>query len=47
MVSAVGVAAEAMMTFMLAQLALKKFDDDSTTKLKRNYDGYLDQIRNY
>ena len=46
-VPAAGVAAEAMVAFVLAQLALEKFGGDSTTELKRNYDGYLEQIRNY
>jgi len=46
-VPAAGVAAEAMMAFVLAQLALEKFGGDSATELKRNYDGYLEQIRNY
>jgi chorismate synthase len=46
-VPAAGVAAEAMVAFVLAQLALEKFGGDSATELKRNYDGYLDQIRNY
>jgi chorismate synthase len=46
-VPAAGVAAEAMVAFVLAQLALEKFGGDSATELKRNFDGYLDQIRNY
>ena len=46
-VPAAGVAAEAMVAFVLAQLALEKFGGDSATELKRNYDGYLEQIRNY
>ncbi len=46
-VPAAGVAAEAMVAFVLAQLALEKFGGDSATELKRNYDGYLEQIRRY
>src|SRR5882757_1073632 len=46
-VPAAGVAAEAMVALVLAQLALEKFGGDSATELKRNYDGYLEQIRNY
>jgi chorismate synthase len=46
-VPAAGVAAEAMVAFVLAQLALEKFGGDSATELKRNYDGYPEQIRNY
>ena len=46
-VPAAGVAAEAMVAFVLAQLALQKFGGDSAVELKRNYDGYLEQIRNY
>ena len=46
-VPAAGVAAEAMVAFVLAQLALEKFGGDSATELKRNFDGYLEQIRNY
>ena len=37
-VPAAGVAAEAMVAFVLAQLALEKFGGDSATELKRNYD---------
>lgn len=46
-VPAAGVAAEAMVAFVLAQLALEKFGGDSAIELKRNYNGYLEQIRNY
>ncbi len=46
-VPAAGVAAEAMVAFVLAQLALEKFGGDSAQELKRNYDGYLEQIRAY
>lgn len=46
-VPAAGVAAEAMVAFVLAKLALEKFGGDSAIELKRNYDGYLEQIRKY
>ncbi len=46
-VPAAGVAAEAMVAFVLAQLALQKFGGDSAHELKRNYDGYLEQIRRF
>jgi chorismate synthase len=46
-VPAAGVAAEAMVAFVIAQQVLAKFGGDSALELKRNYDGYLEQIRNY
>ncbi len=46
-VPAAGVAAEAMVAFVIAQQVLVKFGGDSAEELKRNYDGYLEQIRNY
>jgi chorismate synthase len=46
-VPAAGVAAEAMVALTIAQLALEKFGGDSLKELKRNYDGYINQIRNY
>jgi chorismate synthase len=46
-VPAAGVAAEAMVAFVVAQQVLAKFGGDSAEELKRNYDGYLEQIRSY
>ncbi|HEY6448776.1 MAG TPA: chorismate synthase [Acidobacteriaceae bacterium] len=46
-VPAAGVAAEAMVALAVARLALEKFGGDSLRELKRNYDGYLEQLRNY
>ena len=46
-VPAAGVAAEAMVALAIARLALEKFGGDSLKELKRNYDGYVEQIRNY
>jgi chorismate synthase len=46
-VPAAGVAAEAMVALVLANLAHEKFGGDSLTELKRNFDGYIDQIRRF
>ncbi len=46
-VPAAGVAAEAMVALTLARCALEKFGGDSLLELKRNFDGYREQIRNY
>src|SRR6202020_545353 len=44
---AAGVAAEAMVAFVMAKLALEKFGGDSAGELSRNYQGYLEQIRRF
>jgi chorismate synthase len=46
-VPAAGVAAEAMVALTLAKLALEKFGGDSLRELKRNFDGYREQILRY
>src|ERR1700735_5339196 len=46
-VPAAGVAAEAMVAFIIAKEVMEKFGGDSVQELKRNFDGYLEQIRNY
>ncbi len=46
-VPAAGVAAEAMVALAFGRLLLEKFGGDSLRELKRNYDGYLEQIRAY
>jgi chorismate synthase len=46
-VPAAGVAAEAMVALAFGRLVLEKFGGDSLRELKRNYDGYVDQIRAY
>ncbi len=46
-VPAAGVAAEAMVAFIVAKEVMEKFGGDSAEELKRNYDGYIQQIRNY
>ena len=43
-VPAMGVIAEAMLAFVLAQAAMEKFGGDSLGELKRNLEGYLLQI---
>ena len=44
-VPAMGVIAEAMAAFVLAQAVLEKFGGDSLGELRRNVDGYLAQVR--
>lgn len=46
-VPAAGVAAEAMVAFTLASLVHEKFGGDSLIEMKRNYDGYIEQIRSF
>ena len=46
-VPAAGVAGEAMVALVLAQCVLEKFGGDSMTELKRNYEGYLEQLRTF
>ena len=46
-VPAAGVAGEAMVALTLARCALEKFGGDSLLELKRNYDGYCQQLRNF
>jgi len=46
-VPAAGVAAESMVALAFAKLALEKFGGDSAGELRRNYDGYLAQIRRF
>ena len=43
-VPAMGVIAEAMLAFVIAQAAIEKFGGDSLNEMKRNFDGYLHQI---
>jgi chorismate synthase len=40
-VPAMGVIAEAMVAFVLAQAFLEKFGGDSLAEVRRNYDGYV------
>jgi chorismate synthase len=46
-VPAAGVAAEAMVALTLAKVALEKFGGDSLPECKRNFEGYLQQLRNF
>jgi chorismate synthase len=39
-----GVIAEAMLAFVVAQAVLEKFGGDSLGEIKRNLDGYLARI---
>jgi chorismate synthase len=46
-VPAAGVVAEAMVALVLAGAAHEKFGGDSLTEMKRNYHGYIEQLRSY
>jgi chorismate synthase len=46
-VPAAGVAAEAMVALTIARLMVDKFGGDSLREMKRNFDGYAEQIRKY
>lgn len=46
-VPAAGVIGEAMVSIVLAQALLEKFGGDSLRESRRNYDNYLDQVKNY
>jgi chorismate synthase len=46
-VPAAGVAAEAMVALTVARLVVDKFGGDSLRELKRNFDGYREQIRRF
>jgi len=46
-VPAAGVIAEAMVALVLAQAFLEKFGGDSLTETKRNFAGYLNQVRDF
>ena len=43
-VPAMGVIAEAMMAFVIADAFMEKFGGDSMTETKRNYNGYIDYL---
>ncbi|MEX0908044.1 MAG: chorismate synthase [Gemmatimonadota bacterium] len=42
--AAAGVVGEAMLAIVLADAMLEKFGGDSMTEMRRNFDGYLDQL---
>ena len=46
-VPAAGVIGEAMVSIVLAQAFLEKFGGDSLRETKRNFDNYIDQVRNF
>lgn len=46
-VPAAGVAAESMVALAIARLVLEKFGGDSLRELRRNFNGYCEQIRAY
>src|SRR5436190_4231016 len=46
-VPAAGVAGEAMVALTLARAALEKFGGDSIGETKRNFDGYLEQLKGF
>jgi len=46
-VPAAGVIGEAMVAFVLAQAFLEKFGGDSLREIRRNVEGYLEQIKNF
>jgi len=46
-VPAAGVIAEAMLALVLAQAFLEKFGGDSLGETKRNFEGYLTQVRDF
>jgi len=46
-IPAAGVIGEAMVAFVLAQAMLEKFGGDSIRETRRNFDGYLNQVREF
>jgi chorismate synthase len=46
-VPAAGVIGEAMVALVLASAALEKFGGDALAETKRNYHGYLEQVKNF
>jgi chorismate synthase len=46
-VPAAAVIGEAMVALVLAQAFLEKFGGDSLTETRRNFEGYLEQVKNF
>ena len=46
-IPAAGVIGEAMAAIVLAQAMIEKFGGDSLGEARRNFDGYLEQVKNY
>ena len=44
---ACGVVVEAMLAIVLASAMREKFGGDSLMEMRRNYDGYLDELRRF
>jgi chorismate synthase len=46
-IPAAGVIGEAMVAIVLAQAFLEKFEGDSLGETRGNFDGYLEQVKNF
>ena len=46
-IPAAAVIAESVVSFVLAQAFLEKFGGDSLTEIRRNYEGYMEQVRRF
>jgi chorismate synthase len=46
-VPAAGVIGEAMVSLVLAGAMIEKFGGDSLGETKRNFEGYLEQVKNF
>jgi len=46
-IPAAAVIAESVVAFVLAQAFLEKFGGDSLVEIRRNYDGYMEQVRHF
>ncbi len=46
-IPAAAVIAEAVVAYVLAQVFLEKFGGDSLAEITRNYDGYLEHVRQF
>ncbi len=46
-IPAAAVIAESVVAFVLAQAFLEKFGGDSLAEIRRNYDGYMEQVRQF
>jgi chorismate synthase len=46
-VPAAGVIGEAMVAIVLAQAFLEKFGGDSLGETRRNFEGYMEQVKNF
>jgi chorismate synthase len=46
-IPAAAVIAESVVAFVIAQAFLEKFGGDSLTEIRRNYEGYMEQVRRF